>query len=81
MDGLGQGLHAKWNKSEKDILYHITYMWDIINIQQDSEYNNRVIKIKERGMVVSKGWKERGIGTYLIGIEFQIFRIKRVPHM
>ena len=38
MDGLG-GLHAKWNKSEKDILYHITYMWDIINIQQDGEYN------------------------------------------
>ena len=27
------------SQTEKDILYHITYMWDIINIQQNSEYN------------------------------------------
>ena len=40
MDGLG-GYHAKWNKSdrERQILYNITYMWNLKN--KTSEYNKK----------------------------------------
>ena len=41
MDGLG-GHYAKWNKSdrERQILYDITYMWNL-QIQQTNEYNKK----------------------------------------
>ena len=40
MDGLG-GYYAKWNTSdrEKQILYDITYMWNLKNTT--SEYNEK----------------------------------------
>ena len=41
MDRLG-GHYGKWNKSERErqILYVITYMWNL-KIQQTGEYNNK----------------------------------------
>jgi len=40
MDGLGE-YYTKWNKSdgERQILYHITHMWNLKQMQQTSEYN------------------------------------------
>ena len=41
MDGFG-GYYAKWNKSdrERQILYDITYMWNL-KTQQTSEYKKK----------------------------------------
>ena len=33
MDGLG-GHYAKWNKSERKILYDITYLWNVKKIDK-----------------------------------------------
>ena len=44
MDGLG-GHYAKWNKSEKEILYDITYMWNL-KIQQTIEYNKKEVDLQ-----------------------------------
>ena len=42
INGLG-GHYAKWNKSdrERQILYDITYMWNLKKPQQTSEYNKK----------------------------------------
>ena len=41
----------------------------------------KIIETESR-MVVSRGWEERGMGSYyLLGIEFQFFRIKCVLKM
>ena len=42
MDGL-RGYYAKWNKSdrERQMLYDITYVWNLKKIQQTNEYNKK----------------------------------------
>ena len=40
MDGLG-GHYAKWIKSEKDKYCMISLMYEILKIQQTSEYNKK----------------------------------------
>ena len=57
MDGLG-GHYAKWNKSERQILYDITDMWYLKNLQT-SEYNKKEADSDiETKVVVTSGEKE-----------------------
>ena len=39
MDGVG-GYYAEWNKSEKEMLHDITYMWNLKEIN-NSKYNQK----------------------------------------
>ena len=50
MDGLAR-YYARWSKSERHILYAITYMWTLKKIQQTSEYKkirNRLTDIENK---------------------------------
>ena len=58
-DELG-GYHAQWNKSGKDILYNITYMWNLKK-QPTSECNRKErFRDTENELVVTgvdrQGW-------------------------
>ena len=66
MDGLG-GYYGKWKNSdrERQILYDITYVWNL-KMQQTSEYNkkrSRLTAIENELVATSKG----GRGNIAVG--------------
>ena len=60
MDGLGE--HYAKSDRERQILFDITYMWNLKKIQQTSEYNKKSSRLTdtENKLVVTRGEREGG---------------------
>ena len=57
MDG-SRGYYAKWNKSERQMPYDLTYMWNLENKtnQQTKQHKNRLIETENKWVLPRGEW-------------------------